>query len=239
MGPIKILVIATSHRQMGDSNRKTGLWLDELAGPYYIFKEAKALLTLASPEGGEIPLDPKSESIIVSTSTTKRFVNDPEAKSWFSDSAPLTTVKAENFDLVFLPGGHGPIWDFPANDSLKQLLGDFNCQHKLIGLVSHGAAALLQLHNILGEPLVKGRELTAFSNSEELVWGLTSTLPFLLETELISLGASFSKGPDFECHVVIDSNIITGQNAASAKEVAKKLLLCLKLSVKKPEPTMN
>jgi putative intracellular protease/amidase len=239
MEPIKILVISTSHAQMGDSNRRTGLWLEELAVPYYIFKEAKALLTLATPNGGEVPVDPRSESIIVATSTRKRFQSDPEAISWFAGSIPISTMKAENFDLVFLPGGHGPMWDFPDNESLTLLLADFNRQNKPMGFVSHGTAAILKLLNSLGEPLVKGRKLTAYSNSEEQLGGLSSTIPFLLESELVSLGASYSKGLNFESHMVIDGNIITGQNPASAKEVAKNLLLQLKMSAKKAEAALN
>lgn len=238
MGPIKILIITTSHEQLGDTGRKTGLWLEELAVPYYIFKDAGALITLASPKGGPVPLDPKSESIIASNSTIRRFQKDPEAISWLSHSFPLSTQKAEDFDLVFLPGGHGPIWDFPGNEPLKQLLEDFNRQNKLIGSVCHGVASLLSLENGLGERLVKGRQLTAFSNSEEKVSGLTGIVPLLLESELVFLGASYSKGPDFESHTVIDGNLITGQNSASSKEVAKKLLVCLKESPKRAQAVM-
>ena len=239
MGPIKILIIATSHQQMGDTNRKTGLWLEELSVPYYIFKDAGALITLASPSGGPVPLDPKSESIIASTSGIRRFQKDLEAISWLSHSILLSTQKAEDFDLVLLLGGHGAMWDFSCNEPLKQLLEDFNRQNKFIGAVCHGVTALATLKNGLGEPLVKDRKLTAFSNSEEKVWGLTGVIPFLLESELVSLGASYSKSPDFESHIVIDGNIITGQNPASSKELARKLLTCLKESPKRAEFMMN
>lgn len=238
MRPIKILIIATSHGQMGDTNRKTGLWLEELAVPYYIFKDAGALLTLASPKGGLVPLDPKSESIIVANSTTRRFQKDPETIDMMANSIILGTQKAEDFDLVFLPGGHGPMWDFCDNQPLKLILEDFNRQDRLIGAVSHGVAGLLALKNKLGEPLVKGRQLTAFSNSEERVSGLTEVVPFLLESVLVSLGASYTKSQDFVSHVVIDGNIVSGQNSASAKEVAKKLLVCLKELPKKAEAAM-
>ena len=233
MGPIKILIITTSHGQMGDTNRRTGLWLEELAVPYYIFRDAGALLTLASPKGGPVPLDPKSESIIVANSTTKRFQKDPEAISLMSDSARLGTQKAEEFDLVYLPGGHGPMWDFSGNQTLKELLEDFSRLDRLIGAVSHGVAGLLSLKNKLGEPLVKGRRLTAFSNSEEQVFGLTEVMPFLLESALVSLGATYSKSQDFVSHIVVDGNIVTGQNSASSKELAKKLIVCLKELPKK------
>lgn len=224
MLPIKILIVATSQEQMGDSSRKTGVWLEELAVPYTIFREAGAIVTLGSPKGGQVPLDPKSESIIVSSSTTRKFQKDPEAVSWLSKSIPLGTLKAENFDFIFLPGGHGPMWDFPGNRPLKELLEDFYRQNKFIGAVCHGVAGLLDLEDRLGEPLVKGRQLTAFSNTEEKVSGLTDIVPFLLETKLISLGALYHKRPDFESYVMMDGNIITGQNPASAKEVALKML---------------
>lgn len=235
MEPIKILIIITSHAQMGSTLNRTGLWLETLAAPYYIFKEAGLHLTLVSPHGGPAPLDPKSESIIVSTSTIRRFQKDPEAIAFLEHAMPLSTQIAADFDLVFLPGGHGSLWDFPGNGYLKELLEDFNRQGKPIGAVSHGAAALVELRNDLGEPLVKGRQLTAYSNTEEQISGLTGVVPFLLESALVSLGASYSKGPNYESHTVTDGNMITGQNAASAKEVAKKLLLCLKGMPKKAE----
>jgi putative intracellular protease/amidase len=235
MNTLKILIVSTSHEKMGDTPRKTGVWLEELAVPYYIFKEAGAVITLASPKGGVIPLDPKSESIIVSTSTLRRFQKDPEAIELLAHAMPLSVQKAEDFDLVFLTGGHGAMWDFPDSEELKQLLEDFNRQHKLIGAVSHGVAALVSVKNGLGQYLVKGRQITAFTNGEELVSGLTHLVPFLLESALVSLGASFSKGRDFETNTVIDGNIITGQNPSSAKEVARKLLIALKGLPKRAE----
>jgi putative intracellular protease/amidase len=235
MVPIKILIIVTSHAQMGSTTNKAGLWLETLAVPYYLFKEAGLLITVASPKGGPVPLDPKSESIIVSTSTIRRFQKDPETISLLEHAIPLSTQIAGDFDLVFLPGGHGPMWDFPCNTHLKDLIEDFSRQNKLIGAVSHGVASLVTPLNGLGEPLMKGRQLTAFSNSEEEVCGLTGVVPFALESALVSLGASYSKGANFESHTVTDGNIITGQNAASAKEVARKLLLCLKGMPKRAE----
>jgi putative intracellular protease/amidase len=235
MVPIKILIVVTSHVQMGSSSNKAGVWLETLAVPYYIFKEAGMVITLASPKGGAVPLDPKSESTIVSTSTTKRFQKDPEAIAFLEHSVPLSTQIAQDFDLVFLPGGHGPMWDFPCNGHLKELLEDFSRQQKPIGAVSHGVASLVTPVNDLGEPLMKGRQLTAFSNTEEGVSGLTGVVPFLLESTLVSLGASYSKGANFESYTVTDGNIITGQNSASAKEVARKLLLLLKGMPKRSE----
>ena len=232
---MKILIVATSHDQMGDFNKTTGLWFDALAVPYYIFKFADAVITLASPLGGEIPLDPKSESIIMSSSTTRKFRKDPEAIAMLSDSVTLKSLRAEDFDMVFLSGGHGAMWDFPKNETLKKLLEAFDAQHKPIGAVSHGVAGLVPLQNNLGEPLMKGRKLTAFSNTEEQASGLTSIVPFLLESALVSLGASYSKVPDFLSHVVMDGNIITGQNPASSLEVARKLLVLMKDSPKKAQ----
>ncbi|HXB44178.1 MAG TPA: type 1 glutamine amidotransferase domain-containing protein [Puia sp.] len=237
MQAVKILIVATSHEKLGDTGRKTGLWLQELAIPYYIFRESGAVITLVSPKGGRVPLEPKSESIIAASSTTKRFLKDPEAISMLKNSIALSTQKAEDFDLVFLPGGHGPMWDFTDNGSLKKLLEDFNRQDKLIGAVCHGVAGLLSPVNSAGEPLVKGRQVTSFSNSEELASGLETVVPFLLESALVGLGASYTRKPDFLSHLVIDGNIITGQNPASSMEVALKLLHCMKKSIKNSAAT--
>ena len=235
---MKILIILTSHEQLGDTGRKTGLWLESLAIPYYTFKDAGAIMTFASPQGGQPPLDPKSESIIASNSTIRRFQKDLEATSDLSHSIALHTLKAEDFDMLFLPGGHGPLWDFPGNDPLRHLLEDFIRQGKIIGLVSHGVSALLSLHNSLEEPFVKGRQLTAFCNSEEKVAGLTDIVPFSLESTLTNLGAAYSKGPDFIPHVVTDGMIITGQNPASSLEVGRRMLALLKETQKKVLPVL-
>jgi putative intracellular protease/amidase len=232
---MKILIIATSHEQLGNTGRKTGLWLEELAVPYYIFLDAGAAITLASPKGGTIPLDPKSESIIASTTTIRRFQKDLEAMSSLNHSLPLDTLKAADFDAIFLTGGHGPMWDFPENNSLQQLVEDFYRQHKTIGAVCHGVAALVSPKNELGTALIKGKYLTAFSNTEEQGSGLTEIVPFSLESTLVASGAFYSKGANYTSHVVIDGNIITGQNPASAQEVARKMLALLKEMPKKVE----
>ena len=186
---MKILIVATSHEQLGDSGRKTGLWLEELAFPYYVFKDAGAVIVLASPRGGAVPLDPKSESILASTPTIRRFQKDPEGISLLAHSIALSDVKAEDYDMVYVGGGHGALWDFPENEALKELLQAFIRQQKVIGLVSHGVAALLVLQNSVGEPFVKGRRLTAFSNSEQQVAGLTAVVPFSLVSKLVAEGA--------------------------------------------------
>lgn len=225
---MKVLIVATSHAQMGDSLRKTGLWLEELVIPYYIFKEAGADVTIASPLGGVIPLDPKSESILASTPTIRRFQKDPACVSDLSHSIPLNELKAEDFDMVFIAGGHGAMWDFRENTALKELLGDFIRQHKITGFVCHGLAALLDLRDEKEEPFVKGRRLTAYSNSEEQVAGLTAVIPFSLESELVAAGALYSKSLDYTTYTVTDGNLICGQNSISSRDVSRTMLVMLK-----------
>lgn len=218
---MKVLFITTSNDKLGDTTGRTGVWLEEIAAPYYVFKDAGAEITIASPNGGRVPLDPKSESIMGTTRSTKRFVKDVEGMNLLSHSLRLVEVKATDFDLVFLPGGHGPMWDLADNKIVKQLLETFNTDNKLIGAVCHGVVGLLALQNDKGDFLVKDRQVTGFSNSEEESAGLSRVVPFLLESELRSKGAAYSKGPDYISHVVADGNIITGQNPASSEGVAK------------------
>jgi putative intracellular protease/amidase len=240
MLPLKILIIATSHGELGSTGRKTGLWLEELASPYYIFREEGASVTIASPNGGQIPLDPKSESIIVANSYTKKFLKDVEALSSLAHSLALNTLNAMDFDLVYLTGGHGAMWDFADNGPLMQLLEDFNRQHKLIGAICHGVAALIPLHNTQGDLLVKDRHLTAFSDREEQSSGLTTVVPFLLEEKLVLLGAIYSKGDNYTSHTVTDDNIITGQNPGSSVEMARKIISYMKLNAPRVEiPVLN
>ena len=230
---MNILIVATSHTQLGDTGRKTGLWLEELAFPYYIYKDAGATMVLASPQGGPVPLDPKSESILASTPTIRKFQKDPEGISLLEHSLSLAEVKADDYDMVYVGGGHGALWDFPECAALRQLLDQFIEQQKIIGLVSHGVAALLALqNNSTGEPLVKGRHLTGFSNSEQKVVGLTDVVPFSLESRLVADGAIYTKGDDFRTHTVTDGKIISGQNPISSLEVSRKMLALLKESTK-------
>ena len=236
---MKILIVATSHEQLGDTGRKTGLWLEELAFPYYVFKDAGAVMALASPRGGTVPLDPKSESILASTPTIRRFQKDPEGISLLAHSMALSDVKAEDFDMVYVAGGHGALWDFPENEVLKELLQAFIRHQKVVGLVSHGVAALLALSNFAGEPFVKGRHLTAFSNSEQQVAGLTAVVPFSLESKLVAEGAIYTKGDDFRTHTVTDGKLICGQNPISSLEVSRKMLALLKESTKEMAPSRN
>jgi putative intracellular protease/amidase len=230
MKSIKVLFVASSHDQLGDTPYRTGTWLEELAAPYYVFKEAGAVLTIASPLGGLVPLEPKSESIILATSRTKRFLKDEEAMDFLANSKPLSEVNAADFDVAFLPGGHGGLWDLAGNPQLWQLLQDFSSDGKPIGAISHGIVGLFSVLNKQGGIMLKDKQLTCFSNSEEESAGLTKVVPFLVETELCSIGVSFTKAADHVSHVVEDGNIITGQNPASSEEVAKKILNWVKLN---------
>lgn len=241
MRSINVLFIATSHNTMGNTGNKTGIWLEELATPYYIFKEVGARIILTSPLGGPVPVDPKSQSTMMATGNTKRFMGDMEAMNFLSLSVPLTEIKANDYDAVFLLGGHGPLWDIATNPIVKQLLQIFNAEGKPIAAVCHGVAGLLSLQTDGGDLFLKGRRVTAFSNSEEESAGLTNVVPFLLENELSSLGALYSKGANYFSYVVDEDNIITGQNAASSKEAASKLLAYIQNSrpVQKPQPINN
>jgi putative intracellular protease/amidase len=218
------LIITTSNNKLPNTTIKTGVWLETLVAPYYILKEGGEYITIVSPKGGQIPLDPFSQSTTTPTENTTRFQQDAQAMYHLSHSLPLNEVKAENFDLVFVAGGYGAMWDFVDNKMLKKILEDFNQQNKPIGLVGHGVVALVSLTLDDGEPFVKGRKLTSFSNSEEEAIQLNEKPPFFLESKLISLGALYSKGPDFTSYVVVDRNIITGQNPSSSDETANQLL---------------
>jgi putative intracellular protease/amidase len=226
----KILLITTSHDRMGDTHASTGVWLEDLAEPYYIFKEACAEITIVSPKGGLIPIDPKSLSIVIITSSGKRFLKDVEAMESLSHSSTLEEIDANNFDLAFISGGPGAMWDLANNKLLKQLLEAFNNSKKLIGSVCHGVVALLSLQNNEGELLIKGKNLTGFSNIEEESAGLTKVVPFLLETQLTSLGALYSKGESHVSYLVTDGNLITGQNPASSAAVARKITVLVRNS---------
>jgi putative intracellular protease/amidase len=226
----KILFVTTSHDKMGETSASTGVWLEELAGPYYVFKDAGAAITIASPKGGSVPLEPKSQSILLITSSGKRFLKDEEAMDSLSQSVTLEEVSEDNFDLVFLPGGHGAMWDLADNKILKSLLEAFNKSNKPIGSVCHGVVALLSLQNENGELLIKGKQITAFSDIEEEYAGLAKTVPFLLEARLTLLGALYSKGESYLSHIVTDGNLITGQNPASSLAVARKISVLIQNS---------
>ncbi|MBM6550572.1 type 1 glutamine amidotransferase domain-containing protein [Marinomonas ostreistagni] len=218
---MNILMVLTSHDQLGDTGNKTGFWLEEFASPYYTFLDAGANITLATPKGGQAPLDPNSDTEDAQTEYTERYKDDPDAQQALANTVKLGTVKADDYDAVFYPGGHGPLWDLAESDDSAELIAEFDRQQKDIGLVCHAPAVLRKVRNINGDLWVKGRKLTGFSNSEEEGVGLTNVVPFLLEDELKRLGAEYEKGEDWESYVVEESNLITGQNPASSQGVAQ------------------
>jgi putative intracellular protease/amidase len=221
---MKILMVLTSHDKLGDTGRKTGFWLEELAAPYYVFMDAGAEVTLASPVGGRPPLDPKSNEPEFQTDATRRFSADEAATARLADTARLSSFRTEDFDAVFYPGGHGPLWDLAEDAHSIALLESFVAAGKPIALVCHAPGVLRHVKGPDGRPLVAGRNVTGFTDSEEAAVGLTSVVPFLVEDELTAKGALFSKGPDWAPYVVQDGRLITGQNPASSGPAARKLL---------------
>ena len=221
---MKILMVLTSHDELGNTGRKTGFWLEELAAPYYVFKESGAQVTLASPKGGQPPLDPKSNEPANQTDQTRRFVNDTDATAQLANTLRLDSVNQAAFDTVFYPGGHGPMWDLAEDQNSIKLIESFLAANKVIALVCHAPGVLRHVKNVDGTPLVQGRRVTGFTNGEEEGVGLTKVVPFLVEDELISLGARFEKTEDWGVYVIQDGLLITGQNPASSGPAAKKLL---------------
>ncbi|KFL89475.1 ThiJ/PfpI family protein [Acetobacter malorum] len=221
---MNVLFVLTSHDRLGDTGQKTGFWLEEFAAPYYVFKDAGAQLTLVSPLGGQPPLDPKSDDPASETADTERFRTDAEVREMLAHTGKLADVRAEDFDAVFYPGGHGPLWDLAQDPASIALLEAFDRAGKPFGLVCHAPGALIHVHAADGQPLVKGRKVTGFSNSEEQAVQLTNVVPFLIEDEFKRLGGLYEKGPDWQPHVVGDGHLITGQNPASSAAVAKALL---------------
>lgn len=225
---MKILMLLTSHDTLGHAGQegaeKTGFWLEEFAAPYYVFKDAGAEITLASPKGGQPPLDPKSELADFQTADTERFNKDSETQQLLANTVAIDKVSARNFDAVFYPGGHGPLWDLAEEPLSIALIEAFNVVHKPIATVCHAPAVLRHAMNPTGSPIVFKRRVTCFSNSEEAAVGLTDTVPYLLEDDLVALGGKFEKTEDWHSHVVVDENLITGQNPASSKGVAEALL---------------
>ena len=227
---MKILMVLTSHDQLGDTGRKTGFWLEEFATPYYVFKDAGHEVTLASPKGGQPPLDPKSDEPDSQTEATRRFRSDPEAQAALASTATLESVSGAEHDALFYPGGHGPMWDLAEDPHSRQLIEAFHNARKPIGAVCHGPAVFRHAQTEEGTPLVAGRDVTGFTNSEEEGVGLTQVVPFLLEDELIRLGGKFSKGDDWQPYMVKGGSIVTGQNPASSEGCAEGLLELLKSS---------
>jgi len=224
---MKVLFVLTSHDRLGDTGRKTGFWLEEFAAPYYVFQDAGAEIILASPLGGQPPLDPKSDEPDAQTAATERFRKDPKAQAALAATTLLAQVKADDYDAVFYPGGHGPLWDL-ANDATSiALLEAFERAGKPLGLVCHAPGALIQVKAANGQPLVAGRRVTGFTNSEEDAVGLTAVVPFLIEDVFTRLGGDYHKGPDWQVHVEVDGRLVTGQNPASSEAVAEALLSML------------
>ena len=220
----KILFVLTSHNQLGNTGKQTGFWLEEAASPYYEFRDRGFEVVLASPKGGEPPMDPKSTEEDWQTDATRRFFADETAQQQFKTTRPLAQVKAADYDALFLPGGHGPMWDLATDDTLAQLIADFAQQGSAIAAVCHGPAGLVNSRTADGTPLVQGKRLTAFTNTEEAAVELTEVVPFLLESRLKELGASFERSDDFQPHVTCDGNLITGQNPLSSVPVAQAVI---------------
>jgi putative intracellular protease/amidase len=225
---MKILMVLTSHDQLGDTGRKTGFWLEELAAPYYVFKDAGTEITLASPNGGRPPLDPKSNEPQFRTDVTRRFEKDAAAEAQLDKTVRLDSVRQEDFDSVFYPGGHGPMWDLAEDKHSVMLIESFLAAGKPIAIVCHSTGALRHVKTPDGKPLVQGKEVTGFTNGEEEEMALTKVVPFLVEDEMLRLGAVFSKKADWGVHVVSDGLLITGQNPSSSGPAAKTLLTKLK-----------
>ena len=220
---MKLLMVFTSHDQLGDTGLKTGFWLEEGAAPYFVFRDAGVQLTLASPKGGQPPIDPKSDRPENQTAAQVRFKKDAEAQKAFANTVRLADVKAKDFDTVFYPGGHGPMWDLAEDPASIALLESFYNSDKPIALVCHSPGVLRHV-TYRAEPLVKGKQVTGFTNGEETEMKLTQVVPFLVEDELLRLGAIFEKKADWQPFSITDGRLITGQNPASSTVTAQALL---------------
>ena len=224
---MNILIVLTSHASLGNTGRKTGFWLEELAAPYWILRDAGATLTLASPAGGRAPIDPASEAPEAQTDSTRRFKADTAAMTAASNTLRLVDVEAAHFDAVFYAGGHGPLWDLVDNPASIRLIEQMAAADKPLALVCHAPAVLRFAKGPDGRPLVAGKDVTGFTNAEEAAAGLTDVVPFLLQDVLQEEGARFSRQPPFEPHVVTDGRLVTGQNPASSAGAARRLLALL------------
>jgi putative intracellular protease/amidase len=221
---MKILMILTSHERLGDTGQKTGFWLEEFAAPYYVFKDAGAHLTLASPKGGQPPLDPKSDAPDAQTEATKRFRGDHAAQEALANTITLASVRAGDYDAVFYPGGHGPLWDLAEDRDSIALIETTHAAGRPVALVCHAPGVLRHVKAGDGSPLVKGKRVTGFANSEEEAVGLTKIVPFLVEDMLKERGGLYSKVNDWQPFAASDGNLITGQNPASSEPAATALL---------------
>jgi putative intracellular protease/amidase len=221
---MKVLFVLTSHDQLGDTGQKTGFWLEEFAAPYYVLADAGAQITLASPLGGQPPLDPKSDEPDSQTEATERFKQDSVARAALANTVKLSEVSAQDYDAVFYPGGHGPLWDLAEDADSIALIEAVYAAGKPVAAVCHAPAVLRHARNADGSALVRGKSVTGFSNTEEAAVQLSSVVPFLLEDELKARGGIYTKAEDWHPHVVTDGHLITGQNPASSEPVAKALI---------------
>jgi len=224
---MNVLMVMTSHDQLGDTGKKTGFWLEEFAAPYYTLKDAGARITVVSPLGGQPPLDPKSDEPDAQTEATKRFKADADTQAVLASTGKLAEVDAAAFDAVFYPGGHGPLWDLAEDKSSIALIEAMAAAGKPVATVCHAPGVLRHVKAADGSPLVKGKQVTGFTNTEEEGVGLTKVVPFLVEDMLKANGGVYSKGADWASYVLTDGKLVTGQNPASSEEAAKALLKLL------------
>ncbi|KIN62437.1 ThiJ/PfpI family protein [Sulfitobacter noctilucicola] len=225
---MNILMVLTSHDTLGDTGEKTGFWLEEFAAPYYVFKDAGASITIASPKGGQPPLDPKSDSDDAQTDATKRFKADTESQEALANTKVLSEITTDGFDAIFYPGGHGPLWDLATDADSKRLIEGFAAADRPIGAVCHAPAVFKNTNGTDGKPLVAGKRVTGFTNTEEEGVNLTDVVPFLVEDMLKENGGNYEKGDDWASFVLTDGKLVTGQNPASSEEAAKEMLALLK-----------
>jgi putative intracellular protease/amidase len=224
---MNVLMVLTSHDQLGNTGKKTGFWLEEFAAPYYTLKDAGANVTVVSPLGGQPPLDPKSDEPDAQTAATKRFKADAAAQATLASTGKLSEVNAADFDAVFYPGGHGPLWDLAEDKASIALIEAMVVAGKPVAAVCHAPGVLRHVRAADGTPLVRGKKVTGFANTEEEAVGLTKVVPFLVEDMLRENGGNYSKGADWQSYVLADGKLITGQNPASSEAGAKALLKLL------------
>ena len=225
---MNVLMVLTSHDKLGDTGLKTGFWLEEFASPYYRFKDSGFNVTLASPAGGQPPLDPSSEQADFQTAATDRFNKDSDAQQQLASTRILAEVNADDYDAVFYPGGHGPLWDLTNDANSIALIENFYQASKPVGLVCHAPGALKNVKAADGTPLVAGKKVTGFTNTEEAAVQLTDIVPYLVEDMMLAHGALYSKGDDWGSYLAVDANLITGQNPASSEVVADEIIKQLK-----------
>jgi putative intracellular protease/amidase len=230
---MKVLMVLTSHDRLGNTGKKTGFWLEEFAAPYYVLKDAGAEITLASPQGGQPPVDPKSHEPDFQTAATQRFNQDKEAQAALASTLKLSEISPREFDAVFYPGGHGPLWDLAEDTDSIELINEMYAAGKPVAAVCHAPCVLRHAQSPEGKPLVQGKRVTGFANSEEAAVQLTDVVPFLVEDELVRLEGLYTKGEDWQPHTESDGHLITGQNPASSESAAKLLLKQLDRSSKK------